>query len=79
MTCSMSRTKCFYDNAVMERLFWSLQHEWTKFESIENIAQARLSAFQYIETSYDSKRVHQTLGYRTPDEFEEQHPETQVV
>ncbi|MGZ0172582.1 MAG: IS3 family transposase, partial [Planctomycetales bacterium] len=30
--------------------------------------------FQYIETFYNSKRIHQTLGYRTPDEFEEEHP-----
>ena len=28
--CSMSRTGCCYDNAVMERFFWSLKHEWTK-------------------------------------------------
>jgi putative transposase len=26
---SMSRTGCCYDNAVMERFFWSLKHEWT--------------------------------------------------
>jgi len=73
MTCSMSRTGCCYDNAVMERFFWSLKHEWTKFETFDNIADARLSVFQYIETFYNSKRVHQTLGYRTPDEFKEHH------
>jgi len=73
MTCSMSRTGCCYDNAVMERFFWSLKHEWTKFESFDTIADARLSVFQYIETFYNSKRIHQTLGYRTPDEFEEHH------
>ena len=71
MTCSMSRTGCCYDNAVMERFCWSFKHEWTKFETFDNIADARLSVFQYIETFYNSKRVHQTLGYRTPDEFEE--------
>jgi putative transposase len=27
ITCSMSRTGCRYDNAVMERFFWSLKHE----------------------------------------------------
>ena len=73
MTCSMSRTGCCYDNAVMERFFWSLKHEWTKFESFDTIADARLSVFQYIETFYNSKRIHQTLGYRTPDELEEHH------
>ena len=73
ITCSMSRTGCCYDNAVMERFFWSLKHEWTKFEHFADINQARRSVFQYIETFYNSKRIHQTLGYRTPDEFEEQH------
>ena len=71
--CSMSRTGCCYDNAVMERFFWSLKHEWTKFEHFADINQARRSVFQYIESFYNSKRIHQTLGYKTPDEFEEQH------
>lgn len=73
ITCSMSRTGCCYDNAVMERFFWSLKHEWTKFEDFADIKQARRSVFQYIETFYNSKRIHQTLGYKTPDEFEEEH------
>lgn len=73
ITCSMSHTGCCYDNAVMERFFWSLKHEWTKFEDFADINQARRSVFQYIETFYNSKRIHQTLGYRTPDEFEELH------
>ena len=73
ITCSMSRTGCCYDNAVMERFFWSLKHEWTTFEHFADINQARRSVFQYIETFYNSKRIHQTLGYKTPDEFEEQY------
>lgn len=73
ITCSMSRTGCCYDNAVMERFFWSLKHEWTKHCSYENMEQARLSVFKYIETFYNSKRIHQTLGYLTPDEFERKH------
>jgi putative transposase len=69
----MSRTGCCYYNAVAERFFWSLKYEWTKFESFDNIARARLSVFQYIDTFCNSKRIHQTLEYRTPDEFKEQH------
>jgi len=70
ITCPMSRTGCCYDNAVMERFFWSLKHEWTKHESFENIEAARLSVFKYIETFYNPVRLHQTLGYLTPDQYE---------
>jgi putative transposase len=68
--CSMSRAGDCYDNAVMERFFWSLKHEWTKHESFANLAAARLSVFKYIETFYNAERLHQTLGYKSPDKFE---------
>ncbi|QEG22781.1 IS3 family transposase [Mariniblastus fucicola] len=68
--CSMSRTGCCYDNAVMERFFWSLKHEWTKHRRYGNLEEARMSVFKYIEAFYNSKRIHQTLGYQTPEEFE---------
>jgi putative transposase len=71
--CSMSRTGCCYDNAVMERFFWSLKHEWTNHESFHNLADARLSVFRYIETFYNSERLHQTLGYLSPNQFEAEH------
>ncbi len=73
ITCSMSRTGCCYDNAVVERFFWSLKHEWTKFEEFENLDAASLNVFKYIETFYNSERIHQTLGYQTPDQFETDH------
>jgi len=62
ITCSMSRTANCYDNAVMERFFWSLKHEWTKFEEFQDIEDARLTVFKYIEIFYNSVRIHQTLG-----------------
>ncbi len=70
ITCSMSRTGCCYDNAVMERFFWSLKHEWTKFETYSDVHDARLSVFRYIETFYNPERIHQTLNYTSPDQFE---------
>ena len=73
ITCSMSRTGCCYDNAVMERFFWSLKHEWTKFDSFADIEDARLSVFQYIEAFYNPQRIHQTLGYKSPEQFEAEH------
>jgi putative transposase len=68
--CSMSRTGDCYDNAAMERFFWSLKHEWTKHEHFENLAAARLSVFKYIDTFYNTERLHQTLGYKSPNQFE---------
>jgi len=68
--CSMSRTGCCYDNAVAERFFWSLKHEWTKHQHFHDLEHARLSVFKYIETFYNTERLHQTLGYKSPDKFE---------
>jgi putative transposase len=68
--CSMSRRGCCYDNAVMERFFWSLKHEWTNHERFANLEEARLSVFRYIETFYNSERIHETLDYLSPDAYE---------
>lgn len=38
--CSMSRTGCCYDNAVMERFFWSLKYEWTNHQEHANLQDA---------------------------------------
>lgn len=71
--CSMSHTGSCYDNAAMERFFWSLKYEWTNHESFGNLADARLSVFKYIETFYNPVRLHQTLGYQSPNQFEADH------
>ncbi len=68
--CSMSRRGDCYDNAVAERFFWSLKHEWTKHETFADLEAARLSVFKYVETFYNPVRLHQTLGYQSPDQFE---------
>lgn len=73
ITCSMSNTGCCYDNAVMERFFWSLKHEWTNHRSYANLEEARMSIFRYIETFYNTIRIHQTLDYLSPQQFEAQH------
>ena len=77
--CSMSRTGCCDDNAAMERFFWSLKHEWTNHTTYADVQQARLGVFQYIETFYNPVRLHQTLGYLTPDQYEAEHTPAQAV
>lgn len=79
IVCSMSRTGNCYDNAAMERFFWSLKHEWTNHEAYENLAAARLGVFRYIEMFYNPRRIHQALGYQTPEQFEAQHPPTPEI
>lgn len=71
--CSMSRKGNCYDNAVAERFFWSLKHEWTNHEEYADLNDARLSVFKYIETFYNSVRLHQTLDYRSPNDYEAEH------
>ena len=71
--CSMSRTGNCYDNAVAERFFWSLKHEWTKHEQFADLPSAQRSVFKYIDAFYNTKRIHQTLGYKTPNQYEAEH------
>jgi putative transposase len=71
--CSMSRPGSCHDNAVAERFFWSLKHEWTNHLALATLEDARRSVFEYIVTFYNSKRIHQKLGYRSPDQFEAEH------
>ena len=71
--CSMSRTGCCYDNAVMERFFWSLKHEWTNHETYANLEEVRYGVFRYIESFYNTMRIHQALGYVSPNDYEAEH------
>lgn len=77
--CSMSRTGCCYDNAVVERFFWSLKHEWTNHSSFANLEEAHLSVFKYIETFYNTVRLHQTLEYLSPNQFEAVHAQANAA
>ena len=77
--CSMSRTGCCYDNAAMERFFWSLKHEWSNHMRYADLEDARLSVFKYIETFYNPIRLHQTLDYLSPDQYEAEHAPAQAA
>jgi putative transposase len=66
----MSRKGMTYDNAVMESFFASLKHELTHHQSFPDRDSARTHIFQYIEIFYNRKRLHSSLGYRSPDSFE---------
>ena len=67
---SMSRTANCYDNAVMESFFASLKAELVDQRRFTSIAQAQKEIFHYIEAFYNRQRLHSTLGYRSPSQFE---------
>ena len=68
----MSRTGDCYDNAVAESFFSSLKNELIYENIFESRDQARSKIFQYIEIFYNRQRLHQSLNYLTPDQFERQ-------
>ena len=70
VTPSMSRKGNCYDNAVSESFFATLKKELVYREHYVTHQQARASLFEYIEVFYNRNRMHSTLEYRTPVEFE---------
>lgn len=67
---SMSRKGNPYDNAVMESFYRTLKRELIQGADYDNPEQARLDIFKYIETYYNTKRIHSALGYLSPIQFE---------
>jgi transposase InsO family protein len=67
---SMSRRANCYDNAAMESFFGTLKNEWVHHQKYTTRAQARTDIFSYIEGFYNTVRLHSTLGYCSPNEFE---------
>jgi len=66
----MSRKGNCWDNAVAESFFKTLKSELVYHCKYETIEQAKLSVFEYIEGWYNSNRLHSSLGYVTPIEYE---------
>ena len=69
---SMSRVGNCYDNAVAESFFGTLKAECVTSQFATH-ALARTTIFEYIEVWYNRQRLHSTLGYLSPAEFERQH------
>jgi putative transposase len=67
---SMSGTGNCYDNAAMESFFHTLKTEHVHFEHYLTREQAMVSIFEYIEVFYNRQRLHSTLGYLAPAQYE---------
>ena len=73
IVCSMSRKGNCYDNAVQESFYHSLKTELVHHEHYRTREEAKASIFEYIEGFYNRQRLHSTLGYKSPLQFELEH------
>jgi putative transposase len=67
----MSATGCCYDNAITESFFGTLKRELVHHYRYETRTLAKRSIFNYIEGFYNRTRMHSSIGYMSPDEFEQ--------
>jgi transposase InsO family protein len=63
---SVGRTGVCWDNAAAESFFAAVKNEMYYRHSWPTRAQARFAVADYIEVFYNRRRLHSTLGYRTP-------------
>lgn len=70
---SMSRKGDCWDNAVAESFFGSLKTELVYQNKFKTFSEARRNIFHYIEVFYNKERLHSSLGYMSPEEYERNH------
>jgi len=70
VVCSMSRPGNCLDNAVVESFFHTLKTELVYQQQYRTREEARLAIFEYVEIFYNRTRLHSTLDYRSPEEYE---------
>ena len=70
MRQSMSGTGNCYDNAPMESYWHSLKVEETHGQDFATRAAATRCVFAYVEGWYNTTRMHSSLGYKSPAQFE---------
>jgi len=60
------RGRC-HDNIFVERLWWTVKHEWVYLRPAANGIEQKRSLGAFFDW-YNLRRPHQALGWRTPDE-----------
>jgi len=73
MRQSMSRVGDPWDNAPVESFFKTLKTELCGDRAFRTRAEGRTAIFEYLEVFYNRKRLHSTLGYQTPEEYEQKY------
>jgi putative transposase len=72
LIASMSRPANCYDNAFIESFWSTLKYELVYHQRFATYAAARTAIFDYIEIFYNRIRLHSSLAYRSPINFESQ-------
>jgi transposase InsO family protein len=72
MIASMSRPGNPYDNANCESFIRTLKREEIDAYRYQDLEQLRSQLSEFIEQYYNRQRLHSALGYRSPEEFEQQ-------
>jgi putative transposase len=72
ITISMSRTGNPYDNALAESFIKTLKTEEVYLNEYRDLLDAKNNIEQFIDQLYNQKRLHSSIGYRTPVEYEAQ-------
>jgi putative transposase len=70
MVCSMSRKAECWDNSPMESFFGTLKQELVYLTVFKTRQEAKTAIFEYIEAFYNRERLHSTLGFMAPAEYE---------
>jgi putative transposase len=70
MKGSMSRKGNCYDNACIESFHSIIKKELIYLNKYETREEAKNSIFEYIEVFYNNKRIHSSIGFKTPSEYE---------
>jgi transposase InsO family protein len=66
ITQSMSRRGNCWDNAVVERVFRTLKHEWMQVNAYRTHAEALADLLPFLSSWYNHRRLHSTIGMRPP-------------
>ncbi len=69
---SFSRKGNPYDNACIESYHSVLKKEEIYLHTYTDFKEAKLAIFEYIEAWYNRKRIHSAIGYRTPQQAEDE-------
>lgn len=75
----MSRKGDCWDNAVAESFFGTLKQERVQWRSYQTRREAQQDILQYIAVFYNNYRLHSTLAYVSPNEYERQFNEMKKV